>query len=135
MPEYSATSIRPEQKLELEKKNNESIFCTCSKSGCNKKYCECYKNKVKCTKLCRCIKCENRNMPQVEMPKIYKCCHANSIYIIGNKLTVENSEIKKVIKNNKKHKILNKKTKRDNKKNTGSLFDKDGKMIFTHIKL
>ena len=36
------------------------IICTCSKSGCNKNYCECYKAKVKCNNKCRCIKCLNK---------------------------------------------------------------------------
>ena len=39
--------------------NKEIIFCTCSKSGCNKKYCECYKEGLKCNIKCRCIKCLN----------------------------------------------------------------------------
>ena len=36
------------------------IICTCSKSGCNKNYCECFKAKVKCNNKCRCIKCLNK---------------------------------------------------------------------------
>ena len=39
--------------------NKELIFCTCSKSGCNKKYCECYKEGSKCNIKCRCINCLN----------------------------------------------------------------------------
>ena len=35
------------------------IFCTCSKSGCNKKYCECYKEGLKCNIKCRCANCLN----------------------------------------------------------------------------
>ena len=43
------------------KTNNskEIIFCTCSKSGCNKKYCECFKEGSKCNIKCRCINCLN----------------------------------------------------------------------------
>ena len=37
----------------------EFVFCTCSKSGCNKKYCECYKEGLKCNIKCRCSKCLN----------------------------------------------------------------------------
>ena len=37
----------------------EIIVCTCSKSGCNKKYCECYKEGLKCNIKCRCINCLN----------------------------------------------------------------------------
>ena len=36
------------------------IICTCSKSGCNKNYCECFKAKIKCNNKCRCIKCLNK---------------------------------------------------------------------------
>ena len=39
--------------------NKEIVFCTCSKSGCNKKYCECYKVGIKCNIKCRCVKCLN----------------------------------------------------------------------------
>ena len=39
--------------------NKEIIFCTCSKSGCNKKYCECYKDGLKCNIKCRCMNCLN----------------------------------------------------------------------------
>ena len=37
----------------------ESIICTCSKSNCNKKYCECYKAGIFCNNKCRCINCMN----------------------------------------------------------------------------
>ena len=37
----------------------EMVFCTCSKSGCNKKYCECYKEGLKCNIKCRCVNCLN----------------------------------------------------------------------------
>lgn len=35
------------------------IICTCSKSNCNKKYCECFKLGMKCNEKCRCINCLN----------------------------------------------------------------------------
>ena len=38
---------------------NEIINCTCSKSNCNKKYCDCYKSRVKCNEKCRCVNCMN----------------------------------------------------------------------------
>ena len=45
------------------KENVESneVFCTCTKSNCNKKYCECFKSSQKCTFKCRCINCKNCN--------------------------------------------------------------------------
>jgi hypothetical protein len=38
---------------------NEKIVCTCTKSNCNKKYCECYKSGKKCNDECRCSNCLN----------------------------------------------------------------------------
>jgi hypothetical protein len=35
------------------------ISCNCSKSGCLKKYCECYKNGLKCGSSCNCVSCSN----------------------------------------------------------------------------
>jgi len=35
------------------------VFCKCTNSQCQKKYCECFKANVKCTSECRCIKCLN----------------------------------------------------------------------------
>lgn len=49
--------------IEPPKENVESneVFCTCTKSNCNKKYCECFKSSQKCTFKCRCINCKNCN--------------------------------------------------------------------------
>jgi hypothetical protein len=33
--------------------------CNCKKTGCSKRYCECYSNKTKCTPLCKCTECLN----------------------------------------------------------------------------
>ena len=43
--------------------NDDKVFCTCTKSNCNKKYCECYKSNQKCTDKCRCINCKNGSQP------------------------------------------------------------------------
>ena len=42
-----------------ENKSKEIVVCTCSKSGCNKKYCDCFKENKKCNIKCRCINCLN----------------------------------------------------------------------------
>ena len=42
-----------------EENDLDEIICTCSKSNCCKKYCECYKLGKKCTNKCRCINCMN----------------------------------------------------------------------------
>jgi hypothetical protein len=33
--------------------------CRCTKNGCIKQYCECYKNGSGCSELCRCLNCKN----------------------------------------------------------------------------
>ncbi|XP_076348847.1 protein lin-54 homolog isoform X2 [Tachypleus tridentatus] len=33
--------------------------CNCKRSGCLKKYCECYEGKILCTHLCKCVGCKN----------------------------------------------------------------------------
>jgi len=96
-PEYSSSNKHP---TEEEKKYKKDIIisCTCTKSGCNKNYCECYKNKVKCNSLCRCRNCENcengKNSKHKNESK-YECCLANSVFIINNKIVLEDIKTKK----------------------------------------
>jgi len=55
--------------INAEEKNKakDIIVCTCSKSGCNKKYCECFKEGLKCNIKCRCINC--LNLPEEQLIK------------------------------------------------------------------
>ena len=44
--------------IENENQNDKNT-CTCTKSNCCKKYCECFKINKKCTSKCRCLNCLN----------------------------------------------------------------------------
>ena len=48
--------------------------CNCSKSNCLKKYCECFKAGLKCSKTCRCKTCDNidKNDDKEILTKIIK---------------------------------------------------------------
>ena len=36
--------------------------CNCSKTGCVKKYCECFNAGTGCSRLCKCLNCKNENI-------------------------------------------------------------------------
>ena len=54
IPENNSACENGKELLETEK-----VLCTCAKSNCTKKYCECYKSNQKCTYKCRCVNCKN----------------------------------------------------------------------------
>ena len=52
------------------KKNNlniNNVTCSCKKSNCLKKYCECYQIGIKCNNNCKCFECKNRNKGDKKM--------------------------------------------------------------------
>ena len=153
-PENSYTNKHPTD--EQSKIKKEKMICTCTKSGCNKNYCECFKIGQKCSSLCRCIGCENND--QIQNKKYnynYQCNLANSIYIVKNKLFIEDIKKKEITINKSDFIGINKKRKREENKNeeennnkmkkteasdevnlfNDSLFDKNGKVILRHINL
>ena len=88
---------KEEENIELDEDENEEkklIICTCSKSGCNKNYCECFKAKVKCNNKCRCIKCLNKQdeKKELEIPKIIMRSKSSPINISNNNNVVNNVE-------------------------------------------
>ena len=122
-PINTYSNKRPSDLVSKMKKSKE--ICTCTKSGCNKNYCECFKSGNKCTSLCRCIDCENTDdNNKIKNKNIldYKCCPVNSIYIIKNKCIIENiknlnGEKRDILiydnYENKNDKMINKKRRRD----------------------
>ena len=157
-PTNAYTNKHPGNKSEMKKSRE---ICTCSKSGCNKNYCECFKSGNKCSLLCRCIGCENiENNAQINN-KRFQFCHVNSIYIVNNRIYFGRYCLKKVKAIKKKIKIckiINKKKKRKeknneikhkkNKKNKSNkkikkdeengiinepLFDSNGKLLLSYI--
>ena len=107
LPKYSSTNIKNIP--------NKTVICTCTKSGCNKNYCECFKNGEKCTSYCRCVNCENYDKIKNTNSSLEPCL-ANSVYIIKNILVIEDIDKDKDNKNIVNNNFLNKKRKKDNKK-------------------
>ena len=147
-PKNSTCDVRPIQNFSVNNEKTKKLFCTCSKSGCKLKYCECYKNGLECTELCRCTKCENTKIPKEKNNFILKICYTNSIYVINNilKEDLKRTHFKKSFLNKKRKKPENCKDSSENENENetknkedensgGRLFDKNGNMIFTHIKL
>ena len=162
-PANTFSNKRPKEMVEKMKKSKE--ICTCTKSGCNKNYCECYKSGNKCSSLCRCIGCENtENNNKIKKIMYYDVCKENRIYILKNQIIVENLENiglnyreKEINKfesfDNNNEKRINKKRKRDetfeedNVKNikifkrndnflfNNSFFDENRKVILRHINI
>ena len=96
------------------------IICTCTKSNCNKKYCECYKNGKKCNDKCRCLNCMNsENKPQIHNTNL---TINNNNYILYNDNKIDN----KIIENNDNiNNINNKKEENMNINNNNNLILKE----------
>jgi len=72
-----------EEKQKIEKTKH-IRGCNCTKTQCQKKYCECYQSGVLCTSLCKCCDCQNDD-PE----RLRKKSKANVIFKTVNEVTVE----------------------------------------------
>ena len=47
--------------------DGKGFFCTCTKSSCQKNYCDCYKNGYLCGDQCRCMDCKNTRADEIKI--------------------------------------------------------------------
>lgn len=61
--------------------------CSCTKNNCLKNYCECHKNGLKCSSLCKCNQCENDKV-KLSLDQVNKthkkCSRKKKKFIISN---------------------------------------------------
>jgi hypothetical protein len=62
--------------------------CNCPKTKCLKKYCECFSHNLKCSPLCECFDCHNKDdfimLPEdIDIPKTNYNKYKKSIKIFG----------------------------------------------------
>jgi hypothetical protein len=77
--------------------------CTCSKNNCLKNYCECHKNGMPCTPLCKCEHCKNEKVhiePGVANQLLQRSSRKKKKFLIKNKNLSNIEIVEQVLMNN-----------------------------------
>jgi hypothetical protein len=69
------------------------ITCNCTKSNCQKKYCECYKAGEGCKDSCRCINCSNNKEVKPASKKKAPKCSPEDYVIEGISVYINNNDV------------------------------------------
>ena len=86
-------------KIEAQKETVKHIKgCNCTKSGCLKKYCECYQIGATCTDLCRCRDCKNVDSINSKLNNLVRVIDENTLIIkkkcLGDNIPSMNNHLK-----------------------------------------
>ncbi|XP_026794898.3 spexin prohormone 2 [Pangasianodon hypophthalmus] len=58
-------------------KGSHTRGCNCKSSGCLKNYCECYKAKIMCSSVCKCVSCSNYSRSEVKESAVETSSHSD----------------------------------------------------------
>ena len=82
-PIFTITSSKQSKILFLSRKRSPIIQCTCKKSNCNNRYCECFSLSKQCSSLCQCVNCSNI-FPSQSIIKTSLSCICKKTYCCKN---------------------------------------------------
>lgn len=75
--------------LNAQTTNKKLISCTCTKSNCQKNYCDCFKYGLYCSENCRCIECKNSKALDVKIKPDKFCMEFVRVHINNDDMKVK----------------------------------------------